>query len=141
MEWIQNIAIAVIGLVGGLGVAGGVFAFISVLGILPRMVARLRLAAYLYQLETVIALGGITGNVVSIFQIHIQLGIVGATVIGFFSGAFVGALVMALAETLKVIPVLCHRVKLQIGLPVAIVALAVGKSLGSLYQLVLSGKW
>ena len=40
MEWLANICVAVVGFAGGVGVAGGVFAFISILGILPRLAGR-----------------------------------------------------------------------------------------------------
>ncbi len=135
MEWLQNIVLAVIGFSGGFSVAAGVFAFISILGIIPRMADRLGLASHVYQIETVVAIGGIAGCVVSVFNIPIRIGTFGMALLGLFSGAFIGALAMALAETLKVIPVLCQRTNLRIGVPVIITALAVGKALGSLYQL------
>lgn len=115
--------------------AGGVFAFISVLGIIPRLADRLGVASHIYQMETVIALGGITGCVISIFQIHFPAGFIGMAFIGLFAGIFVGSLSMALAETLQVIPVLCQRTNLKLGFPVLIAALAFGKAAGSLYQL------
>ena len=106
MEWLANICVAVVGFAGGVGVAGGVFAFISILGILPRLAGRMGLAKYLYSLENMIAYGGIAGTIVSVFQLPLPIGYIGGMVIGFFSGIFTGALIMALAETLKVIPIL-----------------------------------
>ena len=47
----------IIGLAGGIAVAGGTFALITILGIIPRMAARLRLTEYIYQFETAIAIG------------------------------------------------------------------------------------
>lgn len=140
MEWLTNICLAVVGFAGGVGVAGGVFAFISILGILPRLAGRMGLAKYLYSLENMIAYGGIAGTIVSIFQVPLPIGHIGGLVIGLFSGIFTGALIMALAETLKVIPILCHRLKLVHGLPILILALALGKALGSFYQLIFTGK-
>ncbi|MCD7825681.1 MAG: stage V sporulation protein AB [Clostridiaceae bacterium] len=139
MKMLQNGILAVIGACGGLGVAAGLFAFISVLGMIPRLAGRLGLARYIYQMETVIALGGITGCVLSIFQIQVPLGMPGVILFGFFSGVFVGALIMALAETLKVLPILCQRANLLMGFPVLVVVLALGKALGSLYQLYFLG--
>ncbi len=135
MEIIQNILLIIIGFAGGFAVAGGVFAFISILGINPRMADRMGLASHIYQVETIIALGGISGSVISVFQVHLGIGMAGLIMTGLFSGIFVGALAMALAETLKVIPTLCQRTKLKFGIPIIITALAVGKALGSLYQL------
>lgn len=135
MAIIQNILLAIIGFAGGVAVAGGVFAFISILGIIPRMSDRMGLASHIYQMETIIAVGGITGCIISIFQVHLGVGIAGLIIIGLFTGVFVGSLAMALAETLKVIPVLCQRTNLRLGLPALIVALGIGKALGCLYQL------
>lgn len=132
---LQNILLAFIGLSGGIAVAGGVFAFISILGILPRLAGKLRLASYIYHLETIIALGGIAGNIFTVFKVPVPLGIPGLLVFGLFAGIFVGCLAMALAETLKVIPVLCQRTNLRVGLPYLILAMSLGKGLGSLMQL------
>jgi len=135
MEILQNIALSVIGFAGGFAVAGGVFAFISVLGIIPRMAERLGLADHVYQMETIVAVGAITGCILTVFRVHLGIGIIGLTLFGFFAGCFVGSLVMAIAETLKVFPVLCQRTNLQMGIPVLTVSLGLGKALGSLYQL------
>lgn len=135
MTIIQNILLAVIGFAGGFAVAGGVFAFISILGIVPRMSDCLGLASHIYQMETIIAIGGITGCVMTVYQVHLGIGTVGLALFGLFAGIFVGALAMALAETLKVIPVLCQRTNLRLGISVVITCLALGKALGSLYQL------
>ena len=128
MEWLANICVAVVGFAGGVGVAGGVFAYISILGILPRLAGRMGLAKYLYSLENMIAYGGIAGTIVSVFQLPLPIGYIGGMVIGFFSGIFTGALIM------------CHRLKLVHGLPILIFSLALGKALGSFYQLIFTGK-
>jgi stage V sporulation protein AB len=135
MVILQNILLAVIGFSGGIAVAGGVFAFISILGIIPRMAGRMGIASHVYQMETVIAMGGAAGCLLTVFQINLGVGKIGLAIFGVFAGVFVGALAMALAETLKVIPVLCQRTNLRLGLPVLILALGLGKVLGSLYQL------
>ena len=135
MQIIQKILLSIIGFSGGIAVAGGVFAFISVLGIIPRLADRLGLASHIYQMETVVAIGVIAGSFMTVFQIHLGIGIIGLAIFGLFAGVFVGSLAMALAETLKVIPVLCQRTKLRMGIPVLISVLGFGKALGSLYQL------
>ena len=77
MEWFANICVAVVGFAGGVGVAGGVFAFISILGILTRLAGRMGLAKYLYSLENMIAYGGIAGTIVSVFQLPLPIGYIG----------------------------------------------------------------
>ena len=73
--------------------------------------------------------------VLTVFHISIPFGSATLAVFGLFSGIFVGCLAMALAETLKVIPVLVQRVKLAVGLPLVILALALGKAIACFYQL------
>ena len=132
---LKNSLLAFIGVSGGVAVAAGVFAFISILGIIPRLAAVLKEAAYVYQMETVILLGGVTGSILTLYQVPLAGGNLVLGIFGLFSGIFVGCLSMALAETLKVFPVLVSRTKLKTGLPVLILAMAVGKALGTLYQL------
>lgn len=135
MKIVQDIILAILGFSGGLAVAGGVFAFISILGIVPRMADRMGLASHIYQMESVIAAGGVFGAILTVFQIQLMIGQLGLILFGGLAGIFIGALSMALAETLKVFPILCQRANLRMGLPVLVIALGLGKALGSLYQL------
>jgi stage V sporulation protein AB len=127
--------LAVIGFAGGLSVAGGVFAFISILEMIPRMASRLHTGNKIYSIETCIFWGGMTGTLITVFDISLPIGSIGLGVSGLFAGIFIGCLAMALAETLKVIPVLVQRTKLGTGLPVIVAAMALGKGLGCFYQM------
>ena len=95
------------------------------------------LASRTYPMETVIMLGGTAGNLLLIYEPHIPFGVVFLAVIGLFLGVYIGCLSMALAEVLKVIPILCTRTKLQHGIAIIITAMAIGKCLGTLYQMCL----
>ena len=134
-EIVQWIILGVVGFAGGLAVAGGVFAFISMLKIIPRLADRLGQASRIYQVETMIALGGLAGTILTVFQVHVAIGWVGMVIFGLFAGVFVGCLAMSLAETLKVVPILFQRTSLKTGLPVVITALGLGKLVGSFVQL------
>jgi stage V sporulation protein AB len=50
-----------------------------------------------------------------------------------FCGIYVGCLVMALAETLQVLPIFIRHIHLQHGLPQMLLAFALGKLAGSLW--------
>lgn len=135
----QNIIMAVIGFAGGIAVAGGTFALITILGIVPRLIGRTGLACDAYKMETAIALGGTIGSLITVYHFRVHIGIVGMVIAAVFAGVFVGALSMSLAESLKVVPVLFQRLKMKIGLPLIIVMFAVGKALGTFYQLFVRG--
>lgn len=135
MIGMQYIILAVIGFAGGIAVAGGVFAFISILEMIPRLTDRLGQACRTYQIENCIFLGGMAGCLVTVFHVSVPGGVVCLALFGLFAGVFIGCLAMALAETLKVIPVLVQRTKLKSGIQWLIAAMAVGKALGCFYQL------
>ena len=132
---IKNFILMIIGVSGGTVIAAGIFAFITMIGVFPRLASRTNTSAYIYHYETAIIAGGITGNLLTVFQWNIPvIGQTGLLLFGLFSGIYVGCLAMALAENLKVIPVLVQRTKLKQGLPWMITALALGKAMGSFYQ-------
>ena len=167
------------GLAAGSTVAAGVYAFLVVIGVYPRLIGKTATASkgkiFLY--ETIIALGGLFGNVVDLFTEKVKqltgsflriawpaampeaelwqkaaegggrtgagagflvmLGNVSGQLLlaaaGLSCGIFVGCLVMSLAETLKALPVLSRRLRLAVGLPYLLLAIAAGKCAGSLY--------
>ena len=160
------------GLAAGSTVAAGVYAFLVVIGVYPRLIGKTATATkgkiFLY--ETIIALGGLFGNVVDLFTEKVKqltgsflriawpaampeaelwqkaaegagflvmLGNVSEQLLlaaaGLSCGIFVGCLVMSLAETLKALPVLSRRLRLAVGLPYLLLAIAAGKCAGSLY--------
>lgn len=133
---IKNILLIIIGVSGGAVIAAGIFAFITMIGVFPRLASRTNTSIYIYQYETAIITGGIAGNLITVFKPEIPIiGTVGLILFGVFSGIYVGCLAMALAENLKVMPVLVQRTGLKQGMPWIIAALAFGKAMGSWYQL------
>ena len=87
-----------------------------------------------YAYEQAIILGGPLGNLWILFQWHLPLSLFFIILFGLFSGIFVGCLAMALAEVLRVIPIMVNRLQIQEGLPVLIGFIAAGKCLGTLFQ-------
>lgn len=121
-----------IGLGAGLVVAGGVIAFISIIGIVPMMAFRTKTGAYTMWYETAISLGSIVGSILSMWNISLPNWPI-VTVIFFFSfGIFVGCLIIALAEVLDVLPIMDRRIHIRKGITLLVVAFALGKLLGSL---------
>lgn len=139
MEIIQNVILAVIGFSGGVSVAAGTFALITVLKIVPRLAGGMKIGCDMHQMETAIALGGTVGSLITVYKFNVYIGIIGMVIAAVFAGIFVGALSMSLAENLKVIPILLKRTSIQTGLPVIVVMLALGKGFGTFYQLFICG--
>jgi stage V sporulation protein AB len=123
-----------IGACSGLTVAAGVFAFITMLGIIPRLAARTHTKNRIYLYEAAIIWGGALGNIWVLFNLRLPLHSILLGVTGLFSGIFVGCLAMALAEVLRVFPIMINRIQLKEGFPYVVAAVALGKAAGTLFQ-------
>lgn len=129
---LSRIGMILIGFSSGVVVAAGVFALITALGIVPRLIERSNTRGYIFLYENCIIFGGIGGTLISFWPISIPLGYIGLVIIGATNGIFVGSLLVALAEFLNVLPIMNRRFKLTGGMAIMIVVLGLGKSIGSL---------
>lgn len=132
---IKYILLILIGLAAGVSIAGGVFAFIVMIGVMPRLAGRTHTGWAYWHYENAVIIGGLIGNLVTIFSLWVPIGYIGLAMFGLFSGMYVGCFAMALAEVLNVIPIFSRRIHLKQGMPFIVVAMAIGKALGAFYQL------
>ncbi|PNV61171.1 stage V sporulation protein AB [Clostridium sp. chh4-2] len=131
--FLKNCIMGFIGLCAGGVVAAGVFAFLAIIGVFPRLIGKTQTNQHIFLYETTIILGGILGNLADLYEYPVLMG--GKLFLGIFGfcvGVFVGCLVMSLAETLKAVPVMNRRIHLAVGIQYIILALGVGKLTGSL---------
>lgn len=131
---IKWLLLAFLGLASGLAVASGIFAFITMLGIVPRLAARTNTAKHIVWYERIIIWGGTLGNIWILFRFPLPLTQILLVVFGVCAGIYVGCLVMALAEMLRVIPILVNRIQICEGFYFVPVAIALGKLTGTLFQ-------
>ena len=134
---LHTLLLSLIGLSAGSIIAGGVFAFLAIIGVFPRLIGKTKTRSHIMLYETVIVSGGIFGNLWDLYEFPLTsifapfasllLAIFGASV-----GIFVGCLAMSLAETLKTLPVISRRSHLSVGLQYLILSIALGKLTGSL---------
>ena len=130
----QKVLIGLIGFASGSLVAGGVVALMVGLGIITRFIGISHTARHVKIYEAFICLGGIAGNLVTVYFPVLFLGWPGLLLLGLFCGIFVGGWIMALAELLNVFPVFTRRLNLTKGTSWIVASLALGKTLGSLMQ-------
>lgn len=132
--WIRHLFLGFIGLAAGGAVAAGTFAFIIVIGVVPRMIAKCNLAKHTVLFENMIVFGGIVGNLISVFTgLPLPLGRGLLMLFGLSAGIFVGCIAVALAEILNTLPILFRRFRIKEGLPWIMLFMALGKSVGSMY--------
>ncbi|MFC5714125.1 stage V sporulation protein AB [Thalassorhabdus alkalitolerans] len=131
---IEPLLSILVGLAGGLAVGSGFVAFISVLGIIPRLVQLTR-SYHLVQLyEWAVITGAIAGSVFTLHQPHAHLPSFLAVPVGLAAGMFVGMLAAGLTEVLNVFPILSKRVGMENNILVLLMALVLGKITGSLFH-------
>lgn len=131
---IKYFVLVLIGLGSGFAVASGIFAFITMLGIIPRLAARTKTARHIVWYENMIVLGGTLGNIWIVFLNPFPATTLLLILYGLFAGMYVGCLVMALAEMLRVIPILVNRAQINEGFYLIPAAIAIGKLTGTLFQ-------
>ncbi len=124
-----HLAIVVLGLIAGIVISGGIFAFIVVIGIVPRLIQRTKTAKYIWLYETMITLGGVLAGLTLLGDQLLSGFVWVETVIGLSYGVFVGCLSVAVAEVFNVLPILCRRVKLAKDIPWLLLVLGAGKTL------------
>ena len=127
--------LVVTGFAGGVAVAAGVFAFITLLGVVNRLASKTSTAKHIILYENMVILGGILGNTWIVYQWDIPFGVIGLLLFGLFSGMFIGCQAMALAEVLDVMPVFSKRIKIKYGMPYIVASIAMGKAMGAFFQL------
>lgn len=126
--------LGLVGISSGFAVAGGVFAFITMLGIIPRLAARTKTAKHIIWYERMVIWGGTLGNIWILFMLPFPGTMVLLAIFGICAGIYVGCLVMALAEMLRLLPIFVNRLQIQEGFPILVAAIALGKAAGTLFQ-------
>lgn len=128
----SSIVLILIGLGAGYVVAGGVVAFISIIGIIPIMAYRTKTSHYMLWYENMIIAGSIVGAILTFWEIPLRVGSIVTVILLFAFGMFIGTLIIALAEVLDVFPIINRRIKIRKGVSWIVLALALGKLVGSL---------
>ena len=132
--WSKQLLLVFWGLMAGSATAAGTFAFIMIIGVIPRLVAKFKCAAVTLSVENAVVLGGMTGSILSMFNtVRVPLGIPLLVLFGLNAGIFVGGLSVALAEILDTFPILFRRFHVKRGLFWVVTSLAVGKLCGALF--------
>lgn len=142
MMLLKQLFLAFAGITAGGVIAAGIFAFLAIIGVFPRVIDKTKTRRHIMLYETLLILGGSIGNALDLLEFPIPIGsnpaaghVLGLTLLGLAGlsfGAFIGCLVMSLAETVKAVPVLNRRLRLSVGIQYMTLSIALGKMTGSL---------
>ncbi len=125
---------AFVGLAAGFTVGAGFVAFLTVLGIIPRLTQLTKSRTFLSTYENAVTAGAIFGTYLSFYSTMFHLPHLLESFWGLLHGIFIGMLAAALTEVLNVFPILFKRLRLNHYLFVLLLAIVLGKIFGSLFQ-------
>lgn len=131
---INILLIMFIGLAAGLAVGAGFVAFLTVLGIIPRLMQLTKTISFIRLYEWGIILGAIVGGWLSLYDVSFSLSPYWLSIIGLLDGLFLGMLAAALTEVLNVIPLLTKRIGMEQNIVMLLGAIVFGKVIGSLFH-------
>ncbi|WP_068671961.1 stage V sporulation protein AB [Oceanobacillus sp. Castelsardo] len=123
-----------IGFSGGLAVGGGFVAFITVLGVIPRLLQLTKSYKLIKFYTACVVLGLMMGSYLSFAKINLNQSFIILVVWGLFHGIFNGMLAAALTEVLNVFPAIMRRIRMENSLLILLMAILFGKIVGSLFQ-------
>lgn len=148
MTWtivLKTVLLWIMGISSGIMVSAGVFTVLFVVGLVPRFAGRTDTARCEIFYEECLIFGALFADILSVFPIKASIGKIVTQasfthllltafliMIGIFAGIFVGCLSIALTEVLDGIPIFARRIKLKMGVSIAVLAVALGKIAGSL---------
>ena len=136
--FLKYLFLIVCGFSAGATIAAGLFAFITTIGVIPRLAGKTHTAGASRLYEDLIVMGAGLGNGAQLFGWKLFGGNPFMIVFGLSAGIFVGCLIMSLAETLDAIPIMNRRMRLAVGFQFMILSLALGKCAGALISVFLS---
>lgn len=133
-------AIAItIAFANGLAVGSGLVSFLAIIGLVPRLAEVTHTEHRLRYYEITMVCGSTLAAMESAFSVKLNLPAVVTIIPGVFMGLFVGCLAAALAEILNVLPVMARRVGLLVYIRVLLLAMIIGKVIGSLIYWIVPG--
>lgn len=131
---IESILVMLIGLAGGLAVGSGFVAFLTVLGVAPRMTQLTKTQRFIHYYEWAIISGAQLGAWASLYSFSFDQSPLWLIPIGLAAGTFIGMLAAALTEVLNVLPILAKRIGVVDRIVLLLMAIALGKMCGSLFH-------
>lgn len=131
---IKIITVMFIGLASGLAVGSGFVAFLTVLGIIPRLTQLTKTMKMIRKYEWAVIIGALAGVLASLRDPQLGISSFFLIPLGLTGGVFVGMLAAGLTEALNVFPILAKRIGLDGEIVILIMAIVLGKIIGSIFQ-------
>lgn len=130
----RNFALILIVFSGGIAVGTALASFFTLLDIIPRLAQKTKSSNLIVFYERILISSAVLITAFDFFNVSLFNAKFLLIPIGILLGAFVGLLAAALAEVLNVIPVLERKLKIGKLMQIPLLAISLGKVIGSLVQ-------
>ncbi|NBI30411.1 stage V sporulation protein AB [Chengkuizengella marina] len=134
MDLFLNIIVIFIGVSGGLAVGSGLVAFLTVLDVVPRLTQLTKSNKFLYLYESAVVIGAVFWTFTDFYKWNFHLFPLSSIIFGLFAGVFIGMIAAGLTEVLNVLPILAQRMNMSKYIIALLMAMVLGKIIGSLFQ-------
>ncbi|WEG11443.1 stage V sporulation protein AB [Pullulanibacillus sp. KACC 23026] len=131
---IKSFVIAFVGFAGGLSVGAAFVSFLAVVGLIPRLAQLTKSYHKIRSYEWAIILGALVGTMCGLRSMEFHLLPILLVPIGLGLGVFVGMVAAGLTEVLNVLPILAKRLGVNEQILILLMAIVLGKMLGSLFH-------
>ena len=118
-------------------ISGGIFSFIAMIGVVPRLAQKTRTTQFIKFYEEVIVFSGLWGASTIMFTYNFTLHPIFIVVFFLCSGMFIGAMAVSITEVLDVIPIVARRTKTADALKYFMFAIGLGKGIGTIFYFLL----
>jgi stage V sporulation protein AB len=131
---IKILLVVFIGFASGLSVGAGFVAFLTVLGVIPRLTQLSKSMRMIKYYEWAVVLGVLVGVVASLRDPSLQISSYFLIPLGLTGGVFIGMLAAGLTEVVNVFPILAKRIRVDGQIIILVMAIVLGKIFGSIFQ-------
>ncbi|WP_042346241.1 stage V sporulation protein AB [Bacillus massiliigorillae] len=128
------ISVIFVGLASGFAVGAGFVAFLTVLGVIPRITQLTKTQSKIHYYEVSVIAGVVVGGWISLNPVTLHIPVFFMSIVGALSGIFNGMLAAALTEVINVLPILAKRIGFHEKIVYLLMAMVFGKICGSLFQ-------
>ncbi|KPU27981.1 hypothetical protein TR13x_01135 [Caloranaerobacter sp. TR13] len=130
----KYILLTLIGFSGGIVIGSAFIAVIVLLNIIPSLAKMSHTEKFINIYEKVMVLSVVVITLLDFFDVTLKINEIYLIPIGLIMGIFIGILAAALAEVINVVAVFERRVKIKDYIIYILIAIAIGKTVGSLIQ-------
>ncbi|WP_040208264.1 stage V sporulation protein AB [Neobacillus jeddahensis] len=131
---IKILLVLFIGLASGLSVGAGFVAFLTVLGVIPRLTQLSKTMGLIQYYEWAVVCGVLVGVWASLRDPLLHISAYILIPLGLTGGVFVGMLAAGLTEVVNVFPILAKRIRVDGQIIILVMAIVLGKIFGSIFQ-------